>query len=295
MYSQIAANKRKTVLLIAVFLIIIWALGYFFGWYFDLGYTPLIMAFGLSIIMSLFGYYRGDSLALTLAGAQPITKEQNAYVYRLVENLCITAGLPTPKIYLINDSALNAFATGRDPEHASIALTTGIVKALANEELEGVIAHELSHVKNLDIRVMTIVIVCVGIVTLLTDIMLRGHFWGGGRRSDSRQAGAILMIIGLVLAILAPLFARLIQFAVSRQREFLADASSALLTRYPEGLARALEKISVNPAVSHYNRALSHLYISEPKPLGSRLTSLFSTHPPIAERVQRLRQMERSA
>ncbi|MEK7084857.1 MAG: M48 family metallopeptidase, partial [Patescibacteria group bacterium] len=228
----------------------------------------------------------------------------NPYVYRRVENLCITAGTPMPKVHIIESAALNAFATGRDPEHASIALTTGIIDALKNEELEGVIAHELSHVKNYDIRVMTIVVVLVGTIALLSDFFFRIRFFssiggsafgGGGGRRDSRggggQVGAIIMIVGIVLLILSPIIAELIKLAVSRRREYLADASGALLTRYPEGLARALEKISQSKTpLAHASAATAHLFISNPFKKHS-VSGLFSTHPPIEERVKKLRGM----
>ncbi len=242
--------------------------------------------------MSLVSYFSADKLALMSTGAKRISKEDNPYVYRMVENLCITAGVPTPKVHIIDSPALNAFATGRDPEHASIALTTGIVSALENEELEGVIAHELSHVKNYDIRVMTVVVVLAGAVALLGDFVWRAHFFGGGRRRNSReggQAGAILMIIGLVFLILSPIIAELIKLAISRKREFLADASGALITRYPEGLARALEKIAANPTpLRTASAATAHLFITNPLK-GKSISSLFSTHPPVEERIKRLR------
>ncbi len=235
MYSQIDSNKRKTWLLMIIFLAVIVVLGWFFGELYDFGYGGLIMAVIIAISLNLFSYFKGDKVALAISGAKSIQKADNPYVYRLVENLCLTAGTPVPKIHLIPDQSINAFATGRDPKHASIAITTGAVEKLENEELEGVIAHELSHIKNYDIRLMTIVIICVGVITLLADFFLRAQFIFGGRKSgrESGQIGAVLMIVGLVLAILSPLFAMLIQLAVSRKREYLADASGVLLTRYP--------------------------------------------------------------
>lgn len=289
MYSQIDSNKRKSIILIAIFTILVIFLGYVIGQATGYGYNGLIIAIIISIVMTLTSYYKGDAIALKTAGAVgPITQEQNPYVYRLVENLAITAGIPMPKIYIINDPALNAFATGRDPEHASIALTTGIIQALENEELEGVIAHELSHIKNYDIRLMMLVIVLVGVVTLLADWFLRFNFF---RSSDNRQNnGAIFALVGLLLAILSPLFAELIKLAISRKREFLADASAALLTRYPEGLARALEKISQQPDIKRANKATAHLYTANPFSKNN-FSKLFSTHPPIAERISALRKM----
>jgi heat shock protein HtpX len=292
MYNQISSNKLKSYLLMLLFFLVIigivWAWSLYFGE--NSSYSTLIFAVILASIMNLISFFAGDSIALGIAGAKPINKEANAYVYRMVENLSITAGLPTPKVYIINDSAMNAFATGRDPKHASIALTTGIIEGLENEELEGVIAHELSHVKNYDIRLMMIVIVCVGIIALMADWLTRSLFWRN-RDNDNRNNNAVFMIIGLVLAILSPLFAKLIQLAISRKREYLADASGALLTRYPEGLARALEKISSQKqALKHANKATAHLYIANP--FGSeKMANLFSTHPPVASRITALRSM----
>lgn len=291
MHEQILANKRRSNFLMLFFIIFIIALGWIFGELTGSSYGGLIIALIISILMTLISYYSGDKIALAVSGARPIKKEDNPYVYRLVENLCITAGLPAPKIYIINDPAMNAFATGRDPEHSSIALTAGIIKNLENEELEGVIAHELSHIQNFDIRLMMIVIVLLGTITLLSDWLLRSMFYG--RRDDKEGAHYILVIVGLVLAILSPLIAKLIQLAISRKREFLADASGALLTRYPEGLARALEKISAEKQpLLRANHATAHLYISNPfaKSKGF-INNLFSTHPLIAERVKALRGM----
>jgi heat shock protein HtpX len=296
MYKQIASNKRKSILLITIFIIFILFLGWLIGELTGYGYDALVIAIIVSFIMSFVSFYRGDKIALWTAGAKgPIAKNDNPYVYRLVENLCITAGLPMPKIYLIPDPAPNAFATGRDPKHASIALTTGIIENLENEELEGVIAHELSHIKNYDVRLMMIIIVLVGTVALLADWLLRFRFFGG--RRDDREGGqisTILLLIGVVLAILSPLVAQLIQLAVSRKREFLADADGALLTRYPEGLAKALEKIAAHKEpLRRANDATAHLYISNP--FGEKTQKffhkLFSTHPPIEERIKILRSM----
>jgi heat shock protein HtpX len=276
----------------AVFLIVIVLIGWLFGEMYDFGYGGIIIAVIIGVLMNLFSYFKGDKVALAMAKAREIKKTDNPYVYRMVENLCITAGVPTPKVHLINDPNINAFATGRKPELASIAITTGAVEKLKNEELEGVIAHELSHVKNYDIRLMTIVIICVGIITLLADFFLRAQFFMGRKSSrDNNQLGMILMIVGLVLAILSPIFARLIQLAVSRKREYLADASGVLLTRYPEGLAGALEKIkNYNHKMNGANHATSHLYISNPFKT-VKAAGLLSTHPPIDDRIRRLRTM----
>lgn len=292
MYNQIASNKLKSYLLMLLFFLvlvgIVWAWSLYFGQ--DSSYGAVIFAVILATTMNLISFYAGDSIALSIAGAKPIETEQNPYVFRMVENLSITAGLPTPKIYIINDSSMNAFATGRDPKHSSIALTTGIIEGLENEELEGVIAHELSHIKNYDIRLMMVVIVCVGVIALMADWLTRSLFWRH-RDNDNRNNNGIFMLIGLVLAILSPLFAKLIQLAISRKREFLADASGALLTRYPEGLARALEKISSQKqALKKANQATAHLYIANP--FGrEKMANLFSTHPPIAQRIASLRSM----
>ncbi len=292
MYKQIASNKRKSYLLMFLFFVVLVGISWVYSQYFgtDSSYSMIIFAVILATSMNLVSFYAGDSIALNIAGAKQLNKEKNPYVYRIVENISITAGLPLPKIYIISDPAMNAFATGRDPKHASIALTTGLIEGLENEELEGVIAHELSHVKNYDIRLMMIVIVCVGVIALLADWMTRSFFWRN-RDSNERGNNGVFLIIGLVLAILSPIFAKLIQLAISRKREFLADASGALLTRYPEGLARALEKISSQKkALRRANKATAHLYIANP--FGSeKMANLFSTHPPVAARLAALRSM----
>lgn len=290
MYSQIDANKRKTWLLIGFFVAFVFGIGYVLQQWAGYGPESLVMAGLISLVMSLSSYYAGDKIALSTSGAKQIKKEDNPYVFRLVENLCITAGIPEPKVYLIDSPALNAFATGRDPKHASIALTTGIIAALENEELEGVIAHELSHVQNYDIRVMTVVIVLVGLISLLAQWFL--HFGGGRRNSDSdNKGGNILGIAAIVLMLLSPIIAELIKLAVSRKREYLADASGSLLTRYPEGLARALEKIQTSTVpLATASTATAHLFISNPFK-GKSISSLFSTHPPIADRIAKLRGM----
>src|SRR3989339_293205 len=290
MYTQIDSNKRKSLALMILFVVIIAGLVWAWSQYSQSGYYMVIPATIMATGLSLVSFFAGDKIALSAAGAKAISKEDNAYLWRMVENLSITAGVTMPKLYIIEDEAMNAFATGRDPEHSSIAVTRGLINNLANEELEGVIAHELSHVKNYDIRLMMVVIVCVGIISLLADWMMRSFIFRGRGRDDNNRGG-ILMILGIVLAILSPLFARLIQMAVSRKREFLADASGALLTRYPEGLARALEKISSqNIPLKRANKATAHLYISSPLKEGG-VAKLFSTHPPIIERIKALRSM----
>jgi len=290
MYSQITANKRKTRILMLIFFCVVIGIGYIFN-FLGYGYGAVVLAFIISMFMTWLSYFHGDKIALKSAGAKEITKEDNPYVYRMVENLAITAGMPMPRVHIINSPAMNAFATGRDPEHASIAFTTGIIEALENEELEGVAAHELSHVQNLDIRVMTIVIVLVGTISLLSNMFFRMNLLGG-RRSDSKgSAGGILALVGIALMILSPIIAELIKLAISRKREYLADASGALLTRYPEGLARALEKISAsNVPLATANAATAHLFISNPFKKKA-FANMFSTHPPIEERVKKLRGM----
>jgi heat shock protein HtpX len=251
------------------------------------------------LIVALVSYYTSSGVALAISQARQVTKEEEPELFRTVENLCIGAGLPMPKVYVIEDSSPNAFATGRDPKHAAVAVTRGLLQKLDRLELEGVIAHELSHIGNYDIRVMTIVVVLVGLAALMADFALRLTFWGAGRRSSNRgrSGGAAVLIIyaiALLAIILTPIAAQLIRFAISRQREYLADASGALLCRNPEALARALEKISADPdPLKEANKATAHLYINDPlREHGSFLNGLFDTHPPIAERVRLLRAME---
>lgn len=291
MYNQIDSNKRRSIILIAVFIAIVLAIGWFLSEVLGYGYEILILAVVISFIMSFTSYYSGDKLALSASGAKgPIKKMDNPYIYRMVENLAITAGIPLPKIYIIDDLAPNAFATGRDPQHASIALTTGIIEKLENEELEGVIAHEMSHIKNYDIRVMTIVVVLIGIIALLSNWFFRINMFGGNR--DRNKGGGILVVIGIIMIIISPIIANLIKLAISRKREYLADASGALLTRYPEGLASALEKISAYTApMKNANNGTAHLFISNPFGKKKTFSNLFSTHPPIEDRINKLRKM----
>ncbi len=289
-YDFIASNKRKTVLLIIVFTALIVTLGYVLDEVYGGGGVIISIAVIYSVVTALIGYYSGDKVALRLSGAKEITEKDDPYVMRMVQNLCIATGTTMPKVYVIDDPAINAFATGRDPAHSSIAVTTGAIEKLENEELEGVLAHELSHIRNYDIRVMTLVIVLVGTVVVISDLVFRSFLWGGGRRRD-REGGGALMIIGLVLLILSPIIAQLIKLAVSRRREYLADASAALMTRYPDGLAKALEKISVQDLpMRRASGATAHLFISNPF-RGKTLAGLFSTHPPIESRIRALRNM----
>ena len=298
-YNYIAANNRKTFFLITVFLIFIIGVGWLFSWLLN-SYWILILATIIAITQSFLSYWYSDKIVLYLAKARPIEKKDNPLLYRIVENLCITAGLPTPKIYIINDTAPNAFATGRDPEHAVVAVTKGLLQKLEKSELEGVIAHELSHIGNRDILLATIVTVLVGMIVLLADWFRHWTFWGGGRRRDSEKSGQlqlIIMIVAIVLSILAPIFAYMMQFAISRKREFAADADGALLTRYPEGLARALEKISADTEpLEVANRATAHLYIASPfqgkrdkRDKKSFFKKAFMTHPPVEDRIAALR------
>jgi len=276
------------------FFVFIIALGWFFSRVMD---SPgiLFLAFLVALVMNFVSYWWSDKIVLGISDAKEISPENGKEIYRLVENLCITAGLPVPKIYLIPDSAPNAFATGRNPEKAVIALTTGIVSKLEKRELEAVIAHELSHIGNRDILLGTVITVLVGFVALFSDWFLRWSFWG--RRSDDRESGQaqiIMFLVALLLAILAPIAASLMQLAISRKREFLADADGALLTRFPEGLASALEKISSDQEVLEVaNKATAHMYIVNPLKgkRGTGLAKLFMTHPPIEERIKRLREM----
>ncbi len=293
LYSQKESNIRRTFLLFAVFLVVIIGI----GWVFSRAYgNPSILFFAviLSSLMSFVSYWYSDKIVLKISRARPIEEKDNRELYHIVENLCITAGLPVPKIYLIDEKAMNALATGRDPKHAVVAVTQGLLEKLDRSELEGVISHELSHIGNRDILLSTVVVVLVGFVALLSDFFMRSMFWGGLGRRDNReggnQGGAIIMMIGIAMAILSPIAVALIQLAISRNREFLADASGALLTRYPDGLISALQKISTDPTpLKVANKATNHLWISAPKK--SAIAKLFMTHPPIEERIKRLREM----
>jgi len=292
LYNQYDRNSRLTWAYITFFFVFVIGVGYVFAGALQSS-VILYVAVIFSVLTSIASYWWSDKIVLSMSGAKELTFENNKETYRLVENLSITAGLPLPKIYVIETSAQNAFATGRDPKHSVICLTTGIIKRLEKAELEGVIAHELSHVGNRDTLISTVVVILVGFVALLADWFRYFIWFGGGRRNDSRnQAQAILFIAAIVLSILAPLFALLIQLAISRKREFLADASGALLTRYPEGLANALQKISRDTEpMKAANRATAHLYIINPFK-GKKITKLFMTHPPIEERVAALKGMD---
>ena len=298
-YSSISGNKTKTWLIMIFFVVFITTIVYVFSRALGYGFSLVGFALIFAGITSIGSYYYSDKLVLATSGAKEIKKSDNPDLFRTVENLCIGDGLPMPKIYIINDMSPNAFATGRDPKHSVVCVTRGILDKLNKVELEGVIAHELSHVKNYDIRLMGVVAILVGFVALLGNLFMRQLWFGGIGGNDRESRGnnlqAIFLIIGIIFAILSPVVATLIQLAVSRKREFLADASGALLTRYPEGLASALEKISNDPAVlKTANNATAHLFIVNPfkgKDAKSWFSSLFDTHPPVGERIKALREM----
>lgn len=288
MYSDINANKRKTVIIMAVFI----AFVTFIVWIFDkyLGGSTGIFYGGLigSAIYALVTYYAGSKMALSVNRAKEIQKSDNPRLWRIVENLSITDGLPMPKVYIMDDPAPNAFATGRDPKHAAVCVTSGILQIMTDTELEGVLAHELGHVKNYDIRVSMVAFALTSLISLLADVILRLTWFGDNDRENNSP---VFLVVGIVAAILAPIVASMIQLAVSRQREYLADATGALTTRYPEGLASALEKIKQTGSVArHQNTATAHLFFVNPLK-GHSLLSLFSTHPPLDDRIARLRAM----
>lgn len=297
-YSAISSNIWKSYIILFLFIVFAGTVAYVLGK--ATGYGPSfgVVVFIISIIYSFVSYFYSDKMVLATSGAKEIHEKNHPQLFHLVENLSIAEGTPMPKIYIMDDPSPNAFATGRDPKHAAVAVTTGILEKLNKSELEGVLAHELSHVKNYDTRLLAITAVLVGFISLLTDLFMRHLFWGGFRRENSNRDGRLQLIIfaiAIVLAILAPIIASLIQLAISRKREFLADASGALLTRYPEGLASALEKISTDPApLKTASSATAHLFIVNPlkgKGLAGYMSSLFSTHPPIEERIKILRSM----
>ncbi len=298
-YQQISANRRKSILLVLIVIALMALVGFVIGFFMigsvGGGYAGIVVATVIAALISLVTYYRGDSLILAASGAREVRPQDAPQLMNVMTELSIAAGIPVPKVYVIDDTAPNAFATGRDPKHASVAITTGLLQKLDREELQGVMGHELSHVRNLDIRFTLLVGALVGSIALLADFFLRFTFWGGGGRRGRDSGGgggaAILFVIALVLAIVAPFFARMVQLAVSRQREFLADASSVELTRNPYGLERALAKIASDHEVLEVaNRATQHLYIVNPiKKFESRASGLMSTHPPLLERVNRLR------
>lgn len=292
LYTQASKNVTKTWLLMASVFALVLALGYFFSYYYQ--NPSILVVFGVfAIVLNVVSYWYSDTVVIKLSGAKLASREQYFDLYTTVENLSIAAGLPMPKVYVVQDSAPNAFATGRDKNHAVVCATTGLLAILDKSELEGVIAHELSHIGNRDMLVSTVVVVLVGFISIISDVFMRSLWWGGARRSDDREDnfGGILMVVGIVVAILAPIIGMLIQLAISRRREYLADASGALLTRYPEGLANALRKIAAHAQpLTRQSSAIAHLYLADPTggkktPLVSKL---FATHPPVADRIRAL-------
>lgn len=294
-YEEIAANKRRSYILVFFFFVILIFLGYVLGSFWGNSYFGLGFALVFTIIYTLIIFYNGDRAILAMSSAKPVKREEYPYLYNTVEGLSIAAGIPMPKVYMIDDSAINAFATGRNPQHASITVTKGAVERLSRTELEGVVAHEMSHIKNYDIRLMMVTVMLVGVIILLSDFMLRSFIFRGGGNGDRKGSGQLIVIVvGLILAILAPIIAQLVKLAVSRKREYLADADGALLTRYPSGLANALKKIKNDkePLVEAANRATANLFIANPlRKFGERASHLWSTHPPIDERIKKLEAM----
>lgn len=290
LYTQQSKNVTRTWLLMGVFLVIIVAIGYFVSYYYR---NPAILYIAIifSLVMNITSYWFSDKIALASTGAVEADPKEYLELHRIVENLAITAGLPKPRVYIINDMAPNAFATGRNKEHAAVAVTTGLLQMLDKSELEGVIAHELSHIGNRDILLSTVVVVLVGFIAMLSDMFLRSMFWGRSRDNEDKGNG-VLMIVGIVFIVLSPIIATIIQLAISRKREFLADASGALLTRYPDGLASALQKISsYSQPMQRASNATAHLFISNP--FGGKamkgFAKLFMTHPPTEERIAALK------
>lgn len=283
LYTHKDKNIRKTWFWMSIFFVGIIFLGYVVAVVFD---EPAILPLAVvySVFSSFASYWWSDKIVLAMTGAKQVTKETSPELVQIVENLAITAGLPTPRVYILQESGMNAFATGRNPEHAAIAVTTGLLNTLDRSELEGVLAHELSHIGNRDILLSTMVVIMAGTIALVSDLFFRFRFFGGGNRNNNNAGGA-LALVGLVLLILAPIAATMIQLAISRKREFLADSAGALLTRYPEGLASALQKISANASVAKASKSTAHLFFASPFKKRS-FAKLFSTHPPIEERVQ---------
>jgi len=297
MYEQISSNKWKSFFLILFFLCLVFVLAWILGERTGLGSQTLILAGIIAVAMTFGSYYSSDKIVLAISRAKPVEKKDYPYLYNVVEGLAIAGGLPKPRCYIIDDTAPNAFASGRNPKNSVIVVTKGLLQKLNRAELEGVIAHEMAHIKNYDILVMTLTVVMVGIVVLLSDWILRSFIWGGGKRrrssKESGNAGVILVVVGLALAILSPLIAQLIRLAVSRKREFLADANGAFLTRYPPGLASALRKLDADKEpLEAANKATAHLYIVNPlKDIKGVVNKMYSTHPPINERVAALEKM----
>lgn len=299
-YSFKYSNIRKTWLIFIGFLVVIIGIGWFFSYiYNDPGILYIAVVF--SVLTNLITYWNSDKIVLKISGAKEADKNYFKEIYNIVENISITAGIPSPKVYIINDYSANAFATGRNPKHSSIAVTTGLIEKLNKSEIEGVIAHEISHIKNYDILLQTVVVILVGFIALASDFFMRSMLFRGKSNNNSNkgQLGAILMIVGVILAIITPILGMLTQMAISRKREFLADASGVLLTRYPEGLSSALKKISKDSPMAKANKTTAHLFIANPFKadtiLGKKtpfLIKMFMTHPPIEERIEALEKMQ---
>jgi heat shock protein HtpX len=304
LYERISSNVRKTWALIFVFSLFVLAIGWLVGYFLDIGLWGLGIAAIVTLFMTWGSYFKSDKIALAMSHAQPADEGEYKQLHNIVDGLCIAGGLQKPRVYVVQDEAPNAFATGRNEEHAAIAVTTGLLAKMNRDELEGVVAHELSHIKNRDILVMTLAVTLVGTVVLLADVMIRAMFWGGGRDNDNRGLGAPIAILGIVLLALSPIIAQLLQFAISRRREFLADADAVMLTRYPDGLVNALKKLgSDQTVVKTASRATAHLWIESPiarsaqearrgsqtaKKDGAWLNRLFDTHPPLEARIEAL-------
>jgi heat shock protein HtpX len=295
LYTQQGVNIRKTWFLMTMFFVLVMAVGYAVAWYMQ---TPalLYVAVVFAMVMNVGSYWFSDKIVLKMTHAKPATLETNRELYNIVENLAITAGLPMPKVYIVEDSSPNAFATGRNPENAVVAVTTGLLQILERNELEGVVAHEMAHIGNRDMLIMTVAVVLAGFIAIIADIMMRSMIFGGGNNKDRHPAFLVIAIVGIILA---PIAAQLIKMTISRKREYLADATGALLTRYPEGLASALEKISgTAQPMKHASNATAHLFISDPfqgapkKSMMQKIGGLFQTHPPAADRIAALRSMD---
>lgn len=301
LYDRVSSNIRKSWVLVFFFVLLVGAIGWVFGEFTGFGIWGLPLALGVSVAMSWGSYFSSDKIALSMSRAVPADEIEDRQLHNLVEGLALGAGLPKPRVYIVEDEAPNAFATGRNPEHAAIAVTRGLMQKMNRDELEGVLAHELAHVKNRDTLVMTLAVTLVGVVILLADWMMRALWWGGHSRDDRNSGlGVPFAIIGLVLLVTAPFFAQILQFAISRQREFLADAEAVMITRYPDGLVNALTKLKDDRTVVRTaSKATAHLWIEGPiarsaregsSKQGAWLNRMFDTHPPLEERIAALRE-----
>jgi len=287
-YKEREKNISKTWILMTLFLVIIIAIGWTFSYVYN-NSLILVVAVVISLFMNVLSYWYSDKIVLSIYSAKPVTREDHTDLWNITENISIAAGLPMPKLYIITEAQPNAFATGRDPKHSAVAVTSGLLEILNRSELEGVIAHEMAHIGNRDTLLQTVIVVLVGFVALLSDFFMRSQLLGAGRRDSDNKAGGVIVIVGIVLAIIAPIAVTLIQLAISRKREFLADATGALFTRYPEGLANALQKISADTKPMRMaNHATAHLFISNPFGAKKSLMSLFATHPPVVDRINKL-------